>query len=49
MRKSKRSEENNISEHPDMLPVILTCPHNGDFIPVDVPKRENPDSSERFS
>ena len=40
MRNSKRVEENFISEHPDMLPVILTCPHNGDFIPVGVPIRK---------
>ena len=49
MIKSKRSEENNISEDSDMLPVILTCPHDGDFIPADVPEREDPGCSELFS
>ena len=49
MIKSKRSKENNISEDPDTLPVILTCPHDGDFIPADVPERENPGCIERFS
>src|SRR5215218_2690751 len=32
-----------------MLPVILTCPHDGDFVPVDVPEREDPGCSERFT
>jgi hypothetical protein len=40
MKKSKRIEENFISKNPDMLPVILTCPHNGEFVPVGVPIRK---------
>jgi N-formylglutamate amidohydrolase len=49
MIKSTHIEENNISENPDMLPVILTCPHNGDFVPAGVPEREDPGCKERFS
>jgi hypothetical protein len=49
MKRSKRIEENNISENPDMLPIILTCPHDGDFIPAGVPERKDPGCNERFS
>jgi hypothetical protein len=49
LKKSTHIEENNIRKNPDMLPVILTCPHDGDFVPVDVPEREDPGCSERFT
>jgi hypothetical protein len=50
MEESTHIEENNISENPsDMLPVILTCPHDGDFVPADVPEREDPGCNERFT
>jgi len=49
LKKSTHIEENNISENPDILPVILTCPHDGDFVPADVPEREDPGCSERFT
>jgi hypothetical protein len=49
MRKSTHIKENNISKNPDMLPIILTCPHDGDFIPAGVPEREDPGCNERFN
>ena len=51
MRTSTHIEEKNISKHHNMLPVILTCPHDGDYIPVDLKNeiREDPDCKVRFS
>lgn len=49
MEKATHIEVNNINENPDMLPIILTCPHDGDFIPADVPERQDPGCSERFT
>ena len=49
MEKLTHIEENNMSAIPEMLPVILTCPHDGDFVPADVPEREDPGCRERFT
>jgi hypothetical protein len=49
MEKLTHIEENNFSAIPEMLPVILTCPHDGDFVPADVPEREDPGCRERFT
>src|SRR5215204_5120592 len=40
MINSEHIEENNFIDNPDMLPVILTCPHDGDFVPSGVDIRE---------
>lgn len=44
MKKSKGIEENSVSMDGDFLPIILTCPHDGKFEPVEVKEREESNS-----
>ena len=44
MKNSTNIEKKNISQKSEMLPVILTCPHDGKFGPSDIPKRKKSNS-----